>query len=126
MPALATIVAATQGTSYLGFSAWALLRRDHYRRVHDLRADDWILNAHAGWLGLVGMTLLSAASRGQITPETRRLGLAAAAALATNDALLRRRIATIYTNDLLYEMLVVTSWLVAGGAARPAATRRRA
>ena len=120
MPALAPIVAATQGTSYPCFSAWALFRRDHYRRIHDLRADDWILNAHAGWLGLVGVSLLSAAIRGQITAQTRRLGLSAAAGLATNDALLRGRIAQVYTTDLLYEMLLATSWLVARGPLRGA------
>ncbi|MDP9069301.1 MAG: hypothetical protein M3N53_13285 [Actinomycetota bacterium] len=106
-------IALIQASSYGYFSAWALTRREHYRRAHQLDAEDWILNAHAGWMALVCATLLTAAARDQVTNQERWIGLAAAAGLAANDAMLRGRIAPIYRIDLVYETALALLWLKA-------------
>ena len=100
-----------QGLSYSYFSAWALTHREHYRRAHRLKADDWILNAHAGWMALVGATLVNSAARNRVTTQDRTIGLAAAVGLAANDLVLRRSIAPIYKADLIYETALALLWL---------------
>lgn len=42
--------ALTQGGSYLGFGLWSLGARQRYRRMHQIRCEDWVLNAHGAWL----------------------------------------------------------------------------
>jgi hypothetical protein len=101
-----------QGCSYIGFGLWALSRREHYRRVHDLSGDDWLLNAHGSWHVVVGLTLAVASARAAVDrSEIRLLGTGAALGLALNDALLLPRIASIYRADLLYELGLAAWWL---------------
>jgi len=109
------LTAILQGASYLYFGAWSLGRREHYRRVHELSSDDWILNAHGGWLLVVGATLMRAAIRDD-TGTLLPLGAGAAAALALNDVLLMRRIAPIYRADVGWELALLAGWTVPGRA----------
>ncbi len=116
-PRLARALAVAQGASYLYFGLWSLVRREHYREVHALRSDDWVLNAHGGWLLAVGGVLV----RGGARPASRDrslplLGMASAVALAANDALLVGRIAPIYRLDLAYEISLAALWAAAGRA----------
>lgn len=113
---LARAVAVVQGGSYVYFGAWALLRRDDYIARHELQGTShWVLNAHAGWMLLVGSELLSAGSSGRVHGGTMRLGLASATALALNDAALLRGIAPIYRSDLAWETVLAFAWLAAIG-----------
>lgn len=115
------VLAVTQGASYLYFGLWSLLRRDHYRSTHELECDDWVVNAHGGWLSIVGATLMVGGVRGrQDSSELTTLAVGSALALAANDALLSRRIAAIYRLDLAYEATLAALW---GLTART--TRRR-
>lgn len=117
---LMSVTALVQGASYVGFGVWSLAARGHYRRVHEIRRDDWVLNAHGGWLVAVGTTLVAAALRGRgSSSEVRTLGLASALALAANDAISLSRVPGIYRSDLLYELGLVAGWLL------PAARRNR-
>jgi hypothetical protein len=59
------------------FGLGAHLGRSHYVKTHELRSDDWILNAHATLMLLVGAVLLRAALSGRVSDETPLLGLAA-------------------------------------------------
>ena len=119
-------LALGQGSSYVFFGLWSLVRRAHYRRVHELDADDWVLNAHGGWLTVVGATLVAGSLRpGAAVPELRALGFGSALALATNDALLRQDVAPVYRLDLAYEAAIATAWALVSGprgrrAGRPA------
>ena len=102
-----------QGASYVGFGVWSLTARDHYRRVHAIKRNDWVLNAHGGWLLAVGTTLVTAALRRRASsPEVRTLGVASALALAANDAASRSRVPGIYRRDLMYELAVATTWVL--------------
>ena len=113
MRRLSRMLAFMQGSSYLYFAVWAVVGREHYRSRHQLDADDWILNAHAGAMALIGAALLTAAVRNEVTNRDRVVGFAAAAGLAANDALLRRSIAPIYTADLAYEAALAALWVSA-------------
>jgi len=111
---LRRLIAAAQGGSYLYFGLWSLLRRNHYREVHALESDDWVLNAHGGWLSVVGATLLSSAvSAAGPGRETELLGFSSAAALAANDAALARHSPRIYRSDLVYELALAAAWAAA-------------
>lgn len=104
------------------FGAWSLLRRSHYRRVHRLRSDDWVLNAHGTWMLLVGSALLTAAARGTTSePEVRLLGLGSALGLSANDVVgvVRREIAPIYYSDLAWEAAIAALWPLATRSRRP-------
>jgi len=107
--------ALAQGGSYLGFGLWSLAARQHYRRTHEIRRDDWVLNAHGAWLLAVGSTLAAAGLRGQAQrPEIRLLGAGSALGLALNDAALLTRLPRVYQADLLYELSLVGAWLLPG------------
>lgn len=112
-----------QGLSYLSFSLWALTRRQHYREVHRLQANDWILNAHAMWMGLVGTVLATSGLRKVPTAGARFLGPAAAAALGANDAWLWKELPDIYHGDLAFESGLLGLWVVV--LTRNAETARR-
>jgi hypothetical protein len=60
--------------------------RSHYVKTRELRSDDWILNAHATWMLLVGAVLLRAALSGRVSDETPLLGLGSSLGQALNDA----------------------------------------
>ncbi|MBA2764815.1 MAG: YHS domain-containing protein [Thermoleophilaceae bacterium] len=110
------LVALVQGASYVGFGLWSTLARRHYRRIHDLPADGWILNAHGGWLLVVGSTLvLAGARRRSEQSDVQLLGAGAALGLAVNDAVsaARNGVARIYISDLAYEAALVLGWSAA-------------
>lgn len=104
---------AVQGTSYLAFAAWALVAPAHYRRVHELNAEPWLLRSHALWLSLVGATLAAGAQRDRADAPQALLGLGAAAGLALNDAYsdATGELADIYRRDLLFELTLLAGWL---------------
>lgn len=111
MSRLARTTALAQGGSYIGFAAWALLRRRHYVERHDLRGTSpWVLNAHAGWMLMVGVLLARAGVRDRVTADVRAIGLASSAGLALNDAALARRLPTIYRSDLVWESCIALAW----------------
>ena len=106
-------IAGAQGASYVFFALWAFLGRRAYVERHELEATSpWVLNAHAGWMGLVGALLVRRAVRG-VDGEAAAVGLTAAAGLAANDLVLRNRIPRIYRSDLAWESLLAVGWLVA-------------
>lgn len=111
--------ALVQGGSYVGFGLWSLLARQHYRRAHRIRRDDWVLNAHGAWLCAVGWTLAVAAVTGEAgRPDIRLLGAGSALGLALNDAALLRRLPRIYRVDLAYELGLLSAWLFPRPASR--------
>ena len=110
------MVAAVQGASYIYFSGWLFLRREEYRRTHHLSAESWLLNAHGGWMLIVGATLVRAAARDRTDEaEVRLLGIGSAVALASNDAVgaVRREVPPIYCADLAWESALATLWSLA-------------
>ena len=107
------VTALVQGGSYIGFGAWSLLAREHYRRVHRIQRDDWVLNAHGAWLVAVGSTLAAAAlRRGADDPTIRLLGAGSALGLALNDLVSAGKLPRPYEADLVYELAVLTAWLL--------------
>ena len=119
-------IALAQGSSYLAFGLWSLLARRHYRRIHRLSGDDWLLNAHGMWLVVIGGTLARAAWRREVVSTAADgLGLAAALGLAADDLWSSRSpgLARIYRADLAWEAALAAGWLVGrrrGGRSWPA------
>lgn len=114
-----TVTALLQGGSYIGFGLWSLLAREHYRRTHRIRRDDWVLNAHGAWLLAVGSTLAAGAlRRAADRPELRLLGAGSALGLALNDLASVRRLPEIYRADLAYELGLLGAWLLPGRRVR--------
>ena len=111
MRAAPRAVALAQGSSYVYFASWAFLRRRHYVERHELAGTSpWVLNAHAGWMALVGAILVRAGLRGE-EGDAAAIGLASAASLAANDLALSGRIAPIYRVDLAWEALLASGWI---------------
>lgn len=109
------LVVGAQGGSYVAFGLWSLVARRHYRRVHRLESNQWILNAHGMWLTAVGATLLWAAARDEVAlPELRLLSLGTAAGLAANDAVCAATegVAPIYRRDGAWEVSLIALGLL--------------
>src|SRR5438874_6928939 len=95
---LGTWVTLAQGLVTLGAGLWGLVARRHYKEVHRIEYEHWILNAHIMWLLLVGGVLTFAGTRRRIRTEDRLLGLRTAGGLAVVDLVsaATMRIAPIY------------------------------
>jgi hypothetical protein len=90
-----------------------MLARQHYRKTHQIKRDDWVLNAHGGWHIATDLTLTLAGLRRRTDgAEIRLLGAGAALALALNDAALSRRLPRIYLADFVYELGLFGLWLL--------------
>lgn len=116
VPAPSGALALIQGGSYIAFASWSLLARRHYRRVHELDASQWILNAHGMWMLLVGTVLVTAGARGEMhRSELRLLAAGSALGLATNDAVaaVTEGVAPIYRRDLAWELSLLGLELLA-------------
>jgi hypothetical protein len=108
---LARLAALAQGILYLVPAFWAMGRKEHYKRVHQITGnDDWMLRTHAAWMGIIGALLLSAGATGHLTRQTRALGFGAAAQLAANDIYSIRKVPAIYRLDLALEIPLAIFW----------------
>lgn len=114
-PSLDGVVAAVQGSSYMGFGLWALAARADYRRRHRIESESWLLNAHSMSLLLVGATLARAGYRGELDRRTRTLGMGAAVGLAINDvaSAATEGVSPIYYADAIWEGGLAAWWIAA-------------
>lgn len=114
------LIALAQGASYVAFGAWAVVARRNYVERHELEGTSpWVLNAHAGWMTLVGAMLTSAAVGNRVDRRVQALGLASSGGLALNDAALLRRIPPVYRADLAWEAAVAVAWVASRRASPP-------
>ena len=101
------------------FALWAVLFRRHYRQVHQLHTDDWVLNAHAMWLLLVGSQLVRSSLQAD-GDAAGHVGFGAAAGLAATDFITERTsdLAPIYRSDMVFESLIAAAWVASRSRTR--------
>jgi hypothetical protein len=104
--------ATVQGAYYVLSGPTPFLSRRGFEALTGPKADWWLVNTVGGLVTVVGATLASAAARDAVTPETRLLGMGAAAVLAGIDVtyVVRRRIPPVYLADAAIQAGCLVLW----------------
>ena len=113
-PDPARTVAALQGAYYLITAAAPFVSRDAFERVTGRKRDWWLVQSVGAAVGAIGVALGRAAARREVSPETRTLGIASAAAIAAVEAAhaTRGRISRVYLLDAAVELAFIAAWLI--------------
>lgn len=112
-----------QGLYFALFGIWPLLHIGSFQAVTGEKtdhlatgseSDHWLVYTVALLITVIGIVLLMAAGRRQVSAEIAMLGTASAAALASIDVLyvIRRTIAPIYLADAAVEAVFIVGWLI--------------
>jgi hypothetical protein len=114
-------LALGQGVFYLATGVWPLVSFRTFERVTGPKTDRWLVKTVGVLVTVIGMVLLVAGRRRQVSDEVVLLAVGSAAGLASIDTIyrLRGRIATVYLLDALVELVLVGGWLRAGWRQAP-------
>jgi hypothetical protein len=115
------ITAWSQGVYFTAFGVWPLAHIRSFQAVTGPKtdhlatgseSDHWLVYTVGALIVVIGVVLLLAAWRQQISIEVIVLGMASAATLAAIDVLfvLRNTIAPIYLADAAVELLLFAGW----------------
>jgi hypothetical protein len=117
-------VAWFQGLYFLATGIWPLVniasfqavtgpKTDHL--VTGREGDHWLVNTVGALIISIGLTLITAAWRSNVSFETIVLGISSAIALITIDVVyvLRGTILPVYLGDAGIELVIVAAWLMA-------------
>jgi hypothetical protein len=105
-------VARVQGGYFLGTGIWPLLHYRSFEGVTGPKREPWLVKTVGVLVGVVGGTLLWAASRRCINGPIRFLGAGTALALGAVESFYagRRRISPVYLADAVLEAALVFGW----------------
>ena len=109
---VARIVCWTQALYFSVTGPWPLIDIQSFQDVTGEKTDHWLVYTVALLITVIGIVLLLAVWRRQITSEIALLGLASAAVLASIDVIFvtRKTISPIYLGDAAVELVFVFGW----------------
>ena len=101
-----------QGVYYASTGAWPLVHMRSFLRVTGPKTDLWLVRTVGLLILVIGATLTLAGIRRQVSPETVRLAIGAALALAGIDVVYAAagRISKIYLLDAVAEVALLLLW----------------
>ena len=118
------LIAWIQGVYFAATGLWPLISIETFQAVTGRKtdhlptgseADHWLVNSVGVLVLSIGLTLLVAAWRRNVSLEIAILGISSALALTAIDVIyvLRETIAPIYLGDALIEIAIIAAWCVA-------------
>jgi hypothetical protein len=107
-------VAGLQGLYFFLTGIWPLLSIGTFQRVTGRKTDLWLVKAVGILVAVIGLAILSAAFRAQVSFEIALLAIGSALGLAAIDVVYvaRRVILPIYLLDALLEGALLLLWAV--------------
>jgi len=105
-------VSVAQGLYFLLTGVWALADIRSFQKVTGPKTDLWLVKTVGVIVSVIGLTLIVAGFRGQVTLEIFILALGSAAALAGIDInyVAKRVISPIYLADAAAEAILIIWW----------------
>jgi hypothetical protein len=108
------LIAIIQGLYFLLTGVWPLISIRTFQMVTGPKTDLWLVKTVGLLIAVIGLVLIVAGWRGQVSFEVVLLGTGSAAALAAIDIIyvLRGRIHPIYLMDAIAEIVVIGFWII--------------
>ncbi len=102
-----------QGLYYLITGLWPLFSIGTFQRVTGPKMDLWLVKTVGALTSVIGVVLISAGWRRQVTPEVGLLAIRSATGYAAIDTTYaaRRRISLVYLADAIAEACLILVWL---------------
>jgi energy-converting hydrogenase Eha subunit E len=109
------VLAVLQGTYFAAAGVWPLVSMGTFERVTGPKIDDWLVKTVGVLIAVIGVTLVLAGVRRDVTAEIVTLAVGSALALTAVDVIYvaQGRIARIYLLDAVGEALLVSGWALA-------------
>jgi len=116
MDRLAVYLAIAQGIYFFATGVWPLVHMRSFLAVTGPKVDLWLVKTVGVVIGVIGIVLLLAGERGEISQEVAVLAAGSAAGLGTVNVVYvaKRVIPMVYLLDAAAEAALVVAWLVAG------------
>ncbi len=108
------LVSVVQGMYFLITGIWPLVSIGTFQLVTGPKTDLWLVKTVGVLIAVIGLGLLVAGVRNQVTPEIVLIGIVSAAGLGTIDIYysLRGTISKIYLLDAVAEAVLIIAWIV--------------
>jgi hypothetical protein len=105
-------LAMAQGVYFAATGLWPLIDMRSFERVTGPKVDKWLVRTVGVLVAAIGGTLIAAAARRAVTPETMGLAMSSAAGLGMIDVIYttKGRIPPIYLADAVAEAALVAAW----------------
>ncbi|UJS16895.1 MAG: hypothetical protein L3J17_13405 [Candidatus Jettenia sp.] len=102
-----------QGVYYLITGIWPLISMRTFQMVTGPKTDHWLVNTVGVLILVIGIVLIFAGVRQNITYEILMLALGSAVGLTAIDSIyvMKKRIAPIYLLDTLVQIPIIGSWI---------------
>ncbi|MDN3512638.1 MAG: hypothetical protein QY310_15620 [Candidatus Jettenia sp. CY-1] len=102
-----------QGVYYLITGVWPLISMRTFQMVTGPKTDHWLVNTVGVLILVIGIVLIFARVRQNITYEILMLALGSAVGLTAIDSIyvMKKRIAPIYLLDALVQIPIIGSWI---------------
>lgn len=102
-----------QGVYYLITGIWPLISMRTFQMVTGPKTDHWLVNTVGVLILVIGIVLIFAGVRHNITYEILMLALGSAVGLTAIDSIyvMKKRIAPIYLLDALVQIPIIGSWI---------------
>ena len=107
------LIAVFQGAYFFLTGIWPLISIDTFQTVTGPKTDLWLVKTVGSLIAVVGLVILLAGLRGNVTFEIFLLAVGSCAALAAIDInySLRGVISRIYLLDATLEIALIFTWL---------------
>ncbi len=108
-------LAWAQGGFYVATGLWPIVHIRSFEAVTGPKTDRWLVKTVAGLITVVGVTLLDAARRGEVSRDAVLVATGSAAALTAIDLVYvpKKRISPIYLLDAVAELGLIALWAAA-------------
>lgn len=107
------LLAVLQGGFYLLTGLWPIIDLGSFEAVTGPKTDGWLVHTAGGLIAAIGLALLVARARRNLTAEIRLLAICSALVLALIDLVyvIGGRIGAIYLLDALVEIALIAGWV---------------
>jgi hypothetical protein len=101
-----------QGAYYLATGMWPLASMGTFESVTGPKVDKWLVKTVGVLVAVIGVSLMVAARRKEVSPEARLLATGSAGGLAAIDVIYvaKGRISPVYLLDAAGEMALLMMW----------------
>jgi hypothetical protein len=107
------LLALLQGGFYLITGLWPIIDLGSFEAVTGPKTDGWLVHTAGGLIAAIGLALLVAGARRNVSPEIRLLAICSALVLTLIELVyvVGGRIGAVYLLDALVEIAPIAGWV---------------